>query len=710
MSIIVNKRPYERCWTGNPIHYTLYSSAAEADATIYFEIKVLFKRSDAADFMEAIILPYKPYQGTAKVDVQDIIDGLLEYELPFTPETSEFSSALFASKMTGVFYIEYREITEADPDPDWDESDSGEQIFVIKGGISFEKWRGNNYWVNYFDNAKPFLTWAKNNALHALNERMYLAWLNRTTVDLGMIKMQRTVRFTDGTEDIETYDCPVPYNQVLYFPTGAAQLELEAIDTSKTIYWWEMQVFKVDTNPQEPLSEAFRYYADFRHDYNDITLNYRNSLGGLDSVRIKGVIDYTAQREFTQSERVVVNDYFSGHYINGRVIADNSQEILLYKGDIGHLGKEEQDRLRDIHFKRECWWEQDLKWLPVMLLTQTQRVRFSKDKIFTMPIEFCIATGGDFYYTPKNVNLAEEAPAVGLVCTAVINTLASLYVPGTGWQISWVLASGSPAKYFVSTPAVSGGAPGETTTLGYTFPWLPPGDNVVTVQPLCFIGGVYYFGTAQTLTVTVPEACVPVGISSSPIYLPDAIENVAYSFVMNLTGTAPFSIGSIVNPTWMTVAVVGSTVTFTGTPGIGDAATDIDVSFTLSNCSGGSTQEYVDTIDVMAGAANGDFLLTNTATGSNFIRNVHTGSTPFFTIVTGTLPCPAGEITTGFLTQAVPGSISVYVVLSSTIYWLKLYKNAVLQQAFAVPGTGTYSFSAAGFLISDDMEIKLTLP
>lgn len=709
MAISVTKRPSSRCWSGNPIHYMLYSAAAEADSTIKFEIRIKFKQTGASAYSNILVLPYKPVSGTVKVDIQDILDGLLTHELPYLPEPTSVPSAHISYKASGQFYIEFREITTAEPDPAWDDSEDAYERFVIKGGISFEQWRGDNYWVNYFDVVKPFLSWNESGRLRAYNELVWMTWLNLTDIGEYDIKMKLTTTFTDGSQSSQVMDCPVPKYCVGYFPTGGDQLKLNDIDPTKTVHYWEMQVIDSGSNPVEPLSLVFRIYLDNRNNYNDINLHYRNSLGGLDSTRIRGVIEFNSQRDFSSIEKIVLNDYYTGHFINGRVAADNSTEILVYKGDIGHLGKEEQDRLRDIHLLREVWWNKKMKWLPVMLLTGSQKLKTTQDKRFSMPIEFCIASGGNYYYTPDNVDLQDGNVPTGLMCTALIGDLEGNYVPGTGWVMNWNLVDGAPVKYFVSTPGVSGGAPGETIGTSYTFPWLPVGDNVITVQPVCYIGGEYYLGAAITVTVTVAAACVAVGISGAPVYLPNAIEDVPYNYVISLTGTAPFNITNIVKPAWMSIAVVGSTVEITGTPDAGDIGADIDVSFDLDNCTATGTVSFEDTIDVAAGAGNGTFTASNEAVGTSFIKKIQPNTPAFYTISTGSIPVLAGEQAVGLMAAGIVTPITVTVVVDTSLV-LELYKNAVLIESIDVDSSGAYSFAAAGFLITDNMEIKLKLP
>ena len=572
MAIVIQKRPYDRNWSGNPMLYQLYSADAFADPTNIFEIAIWFKRRDQTDFTEIVKFPYTPVNGLAKIDVHSIIHRLLEYELPNLTDGFIYENPLFAKKMSGFCYIKLREITTAEPDPAW-QTDSDNERLVIKGGISYEKWRGENYWVNFFDVQKPFFTWQQSGRMAAIAERMYLAWLNLTDVAEGFIKMRRKLVFTDASEDFTFIDFQVLKYDVGYFPSGATQLKLEEVDVDKVIWYWELQVFDVtDLDNLVEISQAFKFELDNRNDYNGLSLNYRNSLGGLDSARVRGVIEYSQERSFTEQDRVVLADYWNTHFINPKRIAVDSTELLIYKGDIGHLGKEEQDRLRDIHHQREAWQEQQGKWLPMMILTTNQRLKRTDDKLWGTPIEFAVASGGDNFYTPNSINL-EDAPLAGdPLCTAIISNPTQEYIPGTGWLIDWELTSGTPYKYLISTPSVGAGVPVEVLDpiTEYTFPWLPVGTNVVTVTPVCKIGTEYFVGASKTVEVVVADSCVAVTIDvGNSDYGPFALTvGVPFTAEVKLLGTAPFALGGILKPDWLFVSLVGDTLTLSGTPDV----------------------------------------------------------------------------------------------------------------------------------------------
>ena len=82
-------------------------------------------------------------------------------------------------------------------------------------------------------------------------------------------------------------------------------------------------------------------------------------------------------------------------------------EETLFKGDLGLVGKTDQDRLRDLFLRREIFQLIKKKWWPVKLLTKTLKMGTTKDKIFSIPIEWKVATGGSYFYTPMDVDLGD---------------------------------------------------------------------------------------------------------------------------------------------------------------------------------------------------------------------------------------------------------------------------------------------------------------
>lgn len=152
---------------------------------------------------------------------------------------------------------------------------------------------------------------------------------------------------------------------------------------------------------------------------------------------------------------------------------------------------------------------------------------------------------------------------------------------GVEYRPSGVLHDGSasPVGREFSFDAVTGTIAFDSTTL----PPLEPGEIVDIPYIVC--------------PTEPPPACTPVTIQFMP--LANAVLSVFYYENLHLNGTGPFMIEpGAVKPSWMTIIVIGDTVQLSGTP---DAAgTNQEVSFTISNCEGGNTDSYFDTMNVIA--------------------------------------------------------------------------------------------------------------
>ncbi|RYZ62352.1 MAG: hypothetical protein EOO14_02540 [Chitinophagaceae bacterium] len=402
MAIEVTKRPYTKCFSGNPVHYELYSLQSVSDASIFFEVRVMFKPVGGS-YAPLVTLPYYPTNGYAEIDIKDILNSELEYGL--VPFFNNEKTAWAAPQQTGFFYLQYREISNLNPNPSWDDAEASHECFVIKGGLNYFKFRGNNFWVNYFPVQKPFLTWQVNGRLAAPKERMYLAFLQTDAIAAGDLRAVAQCKYTDGTFASVAFAAGEAKDQVIYIPAGAEQWALATLSPAKQIEYWEVWLELLSNGAL--LTEKFRYYWDNRNDYNETVLHYRGSLGGLDSVRVRGVIDEDLSYNYSEQETTITPNYYSGDSIQPqRRITDNTEQNTC-KGDIGHLGKEEQDRLRDAYINREVYQSIDKKWWPVIIITKNFKLRRTDSMRWTLPIEWELAYSGGDYYTPRSVDLGD---------------------------------------------------------------------------------------------------------------------------------------------------------------------------------------------------------------------------------------------------------------------------------------------------------------
>lgn len=133
----------------------------------------------------------------------------------------------------------------------------------------------------------------------------------------------------------------------------------------------------------------------------------------------------------------------------------------------------------------------------------------------------------------------------------------------------------------------------------------------------------------KTINVTTPP-CIAVVIVGSPV-LPDATIDVPYSYSFDITGTAPFTLSAVSKPAWMTIAVSGSSIVFSGTPSV--SAIGEPIGFTINNCSS-NTVVFEDIIDVSAN----NWLISYTNNDATVNIQLHignNGSSPSNTIYNG---------------------------------------------------------------------------
>lgn len=429
--------------TGNPIAYELYSSLAASNQDIYFEIKVMFAFAHTLFYEELVRFPAYPTAGTAKIDIKDFLDGNLDLDLPAF--NGDEKDATGARNQSGLFYIEFREILTAGSEPDWDESESDYTKFVMKGGLSYFKYRGDNFWLNYFDGDNPFLTWQKSGRAARMQDRMYLAFLNTTALPSWAIPevvgpalwASAKAYYTDGTESGQVFHEVDPLNNyqfgINFIPAGCDQWELQTIAPAKRIKKWEIQMHYTSASDgtKTALNEPYVFEADNRNDYNNILLQFRNSLGGIDPTLLRGVIDNQQNYTYDEQSHTFLNDYFSGEFITPARVIANSKEKTLFIGDAGWTPKEGQDRLRDMNLNRNGWWDIGSKWWPVNILSPSFKQRSSEDTKWQFPVQFSFAFDGDKYYTPAAINLGDRVFASN-VCAAEITNITHDVDSGAG--------------------------------------------------------------------------------------------------------------------------------------------------------------------------------------------------------------------------------------------------------------------------------------
>lgn len=96
---------------------------------------------------------------------------------------------------------------------------------------------------------------------------------------------------------------------------------------------------------------------------------------------------------------------------------------------------------------------------------------------------------------------------------------------------------------------------------------------------------------SDSIDVVEETPCVPVNTSGS-VTIPNAEVGTPYFVSIPLVGTAPFTLSGINKPAWMTIALVGANIQFTGTPSNSDQGTNKTVDVTINGCNSSSVRIF----------------------------------------------------------------------------------------------------------------------
>lgn len=381
------ERPYDYNWSKNDIRYVLQP---EEDTTSV-QLRIKYANSTGNSFSELITLSdlAADTNGRIYVYIQAYLNSLLSYTVP---QATQF--ILRAPDECNKFYIEYREITDDEDDPEWVTSESDHICYVLKGGVETLKASGNNFFVNYFAVSKPFLTWLPSNRFVYADQYAFLTFLNTGATAVGY-KLKFT--FTDVAGN--TYHKTIVFaeeDRLFHLNVSPANDDFPVF--TDPLYCYDV---KVTTHGNVDLTETYRFYVEYRPVYEYWDLFWHNSLGGFDGSRVVGETTITIEKNYT--ENGAGKDVDAGAdkvrragLLHTAIIKRNS-----FKGDIGfQKNTAENEALQEILLSSSIYQLLVDLWLPVLNVQKTQDLRTSKSKMFSFPIQWQLASEEEVY-TPK---------------------------------------------------------------------------------------------------------------------------------------------------------------------------------------------------------------------------------------------------------------------------------------------------------------------
>lgn len=384
----MTERPYEVCFSRNPVVYRFQTDTALSTPGLRIDVRMFHRKFGSAAFsfvqiFETSLVPDSA--GRVSIDLRKILDSLIDYKLP----NINSSAIETAFEHAGQVYVDFREVTTATPSPAWT-SDLSNSRVVVKGGIPYQHWQGPRYFINF----TGLLTWQKTGRYIGPREKSWLTYLHLGLNNQANMSAKVNIYYTDGTSALNAVTMSiagtVPKYGIYHVPTGG-QLNLKDIDDTKTIQYYTVRVVADTTN----VTVEFRYVVDYRNTYSTTTLHWFNSLGGFDSVRLRGELNKKTVYERQFAEKMIGADYYSTTELATMQENIKNQEQETYQGSVGLMDDPDMyDRLRDLMVSNKVFEIKFKRWRPVLITNTNVDHGNEADPIKDFPVE----------YTPGYVN------------------------------------------------------------------------------------------------------------------------------------------------------------------------------------------------------------------------------------------------------------------------------------------------------------------
>lgn len=450
MAVQLLERPAKICFSKNTARYVFYvNNPTVAGAAV--DIRV-FKHSIISDAQppEQVFETrlYPNAQGRVVFYVQDYLRSFLSLNFPEPGSGSVF----LPLDQQLYFWIEYRQVTTAVPNNTWVTTERTRKRVMIWGGIEKEIYDRDNF-IEYMAGSFKFLSWAPEPRMVALNQRGYITYLRTEAVEAPLFLRWKAV-FSNLQEETGEIEIPVEdaEKSFLYdIPVGAQELGLEMMmqeNPELVLHYFTVQLEEGGLFGQPSVLKAgpVTYYINYDHSYQYFDWLFINSLGGKDSVRIRGAYSVEVERQAVDSERPDFPETGTP-FRNG---ANTIVAALLnktYKGDAGQLNRpHDQEWLLELLASALIYEANGDRWLRVSIRNKQSMLAASDDTRWNFPLEWDYAQTNEVH-TPRNANIGFGNPDTGEtydppaglcpVPTEMQRSIVSVDGGEETWNFSW---------------------------------------------------------------------------------------------------------------------------------------------------------------------------------------------------------------------------------------------------------------------------------
>lgn len=383
--------PYEVCFSRNPVVYrfkvTPYGSeeiALNTQVAVSLYIESLHYSNLFTEVKRVALVP--DAQGFCSIDWSNLIDANLDYEPP-APNNINIT---LLTKQAKRFYIRYALINNYEQAADAVQS----AVFTaFKGGLAIEEYHASNFFTGNIKTSKQFLrfTGDRRETVHIseplwFHYALHLIFPNSFS---ATTKVTATATWNNNTTTVKelTLTTNMGNWRLLMAPVGVQQLGLDTNPPAGATFIKYVDV-KAERDGITLLSGTYRYYVHYENYYNTRTLHYFNSLGGFDTIVLRGNNEHGGEYEKQQFTRLDTSGFSTQGVIRAQEFNNASFERETIKGNTGWIPKWKAEALRDLLNANLAWENKGTRLKPVVINTASSTLYTNKDNLFNIGIDY----------------------------------------------------------------------------------------------------------------------------------------------------------------------------------------------------------------------------------------------------------------------------------------------------------------------------------
>ena len=409
LSVELIKTPGEISFSGNPMSFIFalapYGSTEKSQdirLSVRVELEDLFGSNVFNEKRNQVYYPDN--DGKIQIDISSIIDPYLEYFIPRITLGRPVAAADQRKRYRIVYVLQKDNIIVGN-------AETSAILSVMKGGTSYETMYSQLFFDQHVVTNKKPLLFSIPDEKTGVEELRFLFW-SYPLDDNAPQSVKFVVSLSNGNTAQKTIDGSVMVGKwgVACVPYGFNQCGLQGLVPDGIFpISYTVEVFTAAGTVVAPV----RLVIDHRAIYEPYFLLFRNSIGGMQSIRLRGQVDLEADYDRQQAVRTVLPSQFLNQNLLAQNVTAHTEETKGFKGDTGFVVKPMiDDILGDLPLTSQLFNLVDNMLLPSVLVLKNAKLYSARDTLFSLHLEWQNAFTNQYFTQRGLVGKPAACPAM----------------------------------------------------------------------------------------------------------------------------------------------------------------------------------------------------------------------------------------------------------------------------------------------------------